>query len=178
MIRGVASGLGSLGTGINLARTFGLPYILGASGAAVSNTATTNEEALAVIQVPANALGANGSVKVDATLTTTNSGNTKTVRVRFGTAADLTGTALRTISATTSASLRLNQGVQNRNATNSQVGSDGSQAGGSYTTSGTAVATSAIDTTAITYLVISGQKQTAGEVLTLERYDVVLMYKA
>lgn len=146
--------------------------IAGQSSAAVSCGADTNEDTLATITIPANALGANGRLRITTIWTTTNSGNNKTTRVRYSGASG-TQYGLNVLTTTaTAVEMRL---IGNRNATNSQVGGMPGGTGG-WGTSATAVSTSAVDTTAATTVVITGQKASSGEVLTLESYLVELLY--
>lgn len=152
--------------------TLGTWNVLAASGVAVSHTGNTNETALATIQVPANAMGANGAIRVTTTFSYTNSGNNKTQRVRFGGAA---GTQYFLVVDTATASRRHQTQIHNRNATNSQVGQSQSVAFGS---SGVAATTSAVDTTAAVDIVISGQLANSGETITLENHTVEIFKAA
>lgn len=149
-------------------------YILASSGAAVSVGATTSETVLATIAVPANAMGANGYLRITTQWTTTNSANNKTVKVRFGASgAGTGGTALGDRTWTTFATYTHTQVIRNRNATNSQLGQDPSLSGVGLTA--TAHSTAAIDTTAATEIAITGTKANSGETLTLEAYTVELL---
>lgn len=144
--------------------------VLAASNAAVSAAADTNENTLATITVPANAMGTNGIVRVTCDWTFTGSVNSKTWRVKFG------GTSYQD-NGTTSASvtsIRSWTEVRNVGATNSQKGS-------SYTLTiagsvpATAPTTSAVDTTAAVTILITGTKGLAGETLRLDSYLVELI---
>lgn len=176
----------TLGAGINLGKVssavktyFRLasplraPQILAQSGAAVSVSNTTSEETLATITVPANAMGANGALRIWTSWTITNGANDKTLIVRFsGTG----GTAYLSQLLTNTLTAQYVTTITNRNATNSQVGGSGtSNIIGSN--SGGAIPTSAVDTTADTTIVIRGTKEVGTEVLTLERYLVELIYQ-
>ena len=140
--------------------------ILCKSGTAVSAPADTNEDTLATCTVPANTLGASGSLRVWTLFTTTNSANNKNIRVRYSGAA---GTQFMVVTVTTATTLHNVTEITNRDATNSQVGYANGQP---FSTSTTAVATASVDTTADTSVVITCQKASAGEVCTLERYLV------
>lgn len=146
-----------------------VPYILAKSAVAVSCPADTSEDALATITVPAGALGTNGFFRVTANFSFTNSANTKDMRIRFSGAG---GTILVAKQMTTELSLTLNAICSNANATGAQyaVGNFGHTAG--YAT--LAPVTPAADTTAATTIVISGQKASSGETLTLKSYLVEL----
>jgi hypothetical protein len=150
-------------------------YLVAASGAAQSVGATTNETVLATIAIPANSLGSNGFIEVEAVWTVTNNGNAKTPRVRFGASgAGTGGTAIRQPSAASVVIYHEFVIIQNRNATNSQVGSTGTAVVGPYGTGGAALPTAAIDTTAAAEVVISGQKGDSADTMTLEAYRVWL----
>jgi hypothetical protein len=155
-----------------LPKQFRTPYIIAASGLALTNTGDTVENTLATISIPANSLGANGFLRIISLWSYTANTNTKTVRVKFG------GTTFSSIvhaagTATTSQFLTL---IQNRNATNSQVGA-GSTTTGIQTSAVPAVVTSAIDTTAAVDLVFTAQCVTAGtDSIVLERYTVEVCY--
>lgn len=144
--------------------------ILGASAVAVSGAADTNENTLATITVPAGAMGLNGILRVTTLWTITNSANNKTLRVRFGGAAgvDYMGNIL-----TTAANQFHQNIIANRGAANSQIGHAAAQT--SYAPSSGSNVTSSVDTSASTTLVISGQKASAGETITLESYLVELI---
>lgn len=131
----------------------------------------TNENALATITVPANAMGANGFVRVYAVFSFTGSTNQKSLRVRFGGAS---GTVMFQTDQTTAANTiyTIETIIQNRNATNSQVSRGNSQYGAGVVNA----ATASVDTTADTSIVLSGQKATGSETLALQQYVVELHY--
>lgn len=146
---------------------------LAKSGAAVSAPADTTEDILATIIIPASAMGANGFLRITTLWTFTSSGNNKTPRIRFSGAS---GTIYMNPVLTTSVGLYQQTMIANRNATNSQVGfASAGTAGGWGLSSASANVTSAVDTTAATSVVITGQKASAGETLTLESYLVELL---
>lgn len=152
--------------------------ILAQSAVAVSGAADTNENTLATIPVPANAMGPNGTLRIWTSWTYTNSANVKTIRVRFSGAA---GTQFFSRGETTTAIANNVTTISNRNATNSQV--SGGTANGTLTVTGLgtstgAIVTGAVDTTVATTLVITGQKALDSETLTLERYLVEVLYGA
>jgi hypothetical protein len=143
------------------------PIVLGSSSTPVDVTAdVTTEVVLATITVPANTLGLNGKLRVTTTWGYTNGANDKILRVRFSGAA---GTQYLSTTATTTATNQIITIFGNAGATNSQRGFQGSNGVG---TSGSAIATSAADTTTATSIVISGQKEVGSETLTLEGYTV------
>lgn len=145
--------------------------LLAKSGTASSITGTLTETPLATITIPANALGANGQLRINAYWTTTNSVNNKTLRVRLGAggiggSADFTG-VMTTVGNVWSATL-----ITNANATNSQFAlSEAARGSDGLVTTGFN-ATSAIDMTASQSLVITGQLANTGETITLNSYSV------
>ena len=145
--------------------------ILGASAVAVSVTAVTTEETLATITVPANMMGANGQIEVITLWTMTNGADDKIPRIRLG------GTAFFSYTATTIATLQSYCRIANRNNASSQVSmTNVSTFSGGFGTSASAVVTGAVATgTANRDITITGQKETAGDTLTLESYIVKLM---
>lgn len=159
----------------NAAANMGTWYVLAQSSVAVAipNSALTTEQTYVTVTVPAGAMGANGLLRITTVWTYTNSANNKTMRVRFG---GTSGTQYTSATSTTTASLRTQCQIGNRNATNSQVG--GSIVSAGFGTSTGANQTSAVDTAASVDLVISGQTASAGETLTLESYMVELYYAA
>lgn len=148
----------------------GAARILGASAVAVSGGADTNENILATVTIPAGAMGLNGILRVHTMWTVTNSANNKILRVRFG---GIGGTAYLGQTLTTSLTATDLRWIANRGAANSQIGPQSGLAQLGSSTS--AHQTSAIDTAAATTLVITGQKASAGETLTLESYLVELI---
>lgn len=149
----------------------GYPIILAQSFVAASGAADANENALATITVPAGAMGANGSLRIWTLWAFTNSANNKTARIRFSGAA---GTQYLALTVTTTATYSDVRMISNRGATNSQVGSASSGSSMFALSAGT-YPTSAVDTTAATTIVITGQKASAGETITLEGYSVQLL---
>lgn len=147
---------------------------LAASGVQAPLTGSTAETVLAAVKVPANALGPNGRLRIIYGATTTGSTNAKTLRVRFGSAGDLTGTLYNTATNSGAASIALRPlaDVGNRGTTNNQVGYSSPGIGAN---AGTAMVTSAIDTTADSFLVISGQLALSTETISLEYYSVEVL---
>lgn len=146
--------------------------VLASSAAAVSCGADTTEDTLATITVPANCMGPNGALRIWPTFTHTNSSNTKTLRVRFSGAS---GTQYFVLGDTTSATTNIVVMICNRNSTSSQTSMHSAVSAGVSTGSSAALVTSSVDTTAATTVLITGQKDTSGETLTLQRYTVELI---
>lgn len=145
--------------------------ILGASATAVATPADTSENILATITVPAGAMGLNGIIRILAVWTCTNNANVKTVRARFS---GIGGTIFATGSMASAVSLRQFTQFANRGVSNSQVG--GSSAHNvQFTNTTNAAITAAVDTSAATTIVLTAEKATAGDTLTLESYSVELI---
>lgn len=147
-------------------------WVVAASGVSASCPADTTEDTLATITIPANAIGANGGVRVHTLWNVTSSANNKTLRVRYSGAA---GTQMLTTTQTTIAFYRDVREFWNQNATNSQRYHAGSSPFGA---GASATGTMAVDTTASTTVVITGQKASSGETLTLNWYAVEVFYQA
>lgn len=149
-------------------------YVVAASGVQVSNTGNTSETALATIAIPAAAMGANGFVRVTFVFSHTNSGNNKTIRVRFG---GLSGTVYLSTVNTTTTTGRAEVEIFNRNSASSQVGFLTASAGFSLGLAA-GIVTSAVDTASAVDLVISGQLASSGETVSLESYVVEVVKQA
>lgn len=157
-------------TGQAAAGNLSLAYVLCQSAVAASVTGNTSETTLATCNVPANAIGANGRLRVFAQFSFTNNADAKTARIRYSGAA---GTQYIAATGASAASAQYLIDIANRNATNSQVG--GVPAFG---TSATAPVTSAVDTTAATSVVFSGQLGISTDTMALESYWVELLPSA
>jgi hypothetical protein len=148
-----------------------VPVILGASATPFANgSGDTNENILGTVTIPANAMGTGGLLLYIFGFSYTNSGNNKTLRVRFG---GIGGTIYNTATATTTASVLGIGMIGNAGAANSQRGNANGIGSIANTSSGTI--TSAIDTTSATTLVFTGQKASGAETITLERYLCLLL---
>jgi hypothetical protein len=145
------------------------PRILGSSATASPVTGTTTETQLASITIPANAMGANGCIRVTTTWSYPNSANSKTFRIRFGGSG---GPAFLGNVVTTTQSSHQMTDICNNNATNVQKGATQTN---SFGASGSTLGAGSVDTTAATTLYISGQLANSTETLTLERYLVELI---
>jgi hypothetical protein len=143
--------------------------ILGASGTAVSGAADTNENTLATITIPAGAMGTNGILRITSNWVVTSSANNKTLRVRFSGAA---GTVLGSFVATTQPRLKNDALIINTAAATQATSSTWWASAGNAVDVATAPT---VDTSAATTIVITGQKATAGETLTLSNYLVELI---
>jgi hypothetical protein len=148
------------------------PIILGVSGVASSAGANTTENVLATVNIPGGMMGPNGQLRIYTLWNYTNSANNKVLRVRLGGAG---GTQALAITHTTSTQFADFRVIQNANAQNSQIFFDrGSTPHPGATSAGTNT-TAAIDTSAATTLVMTGQKASSGETITLVSYCVELI---
>lgn len=145
-------------------------YILGASGVASSTlTGTTAETTLATITVPANAMGANGFVRITSSFVATGAAGTRTLRCKFG------GTTFQaTANGTTILGVANICTIANRNSTTSQVGGQG-ESGTGVGGATLSPVTAAIDTTSAQNITITGQLGDAGDSMTLNTYLVELI---
>jgi hypothetical protein len=139
--------------------------VLARSAVAVAAPSDTTEDTLATIAVPAGLLGINGSIEIVARWTFTNSANNKTLRHRWsgGAGTIILGVVPSPSTATTTRTL-----VANRGAANSQYTQGDGMTGVS------AVNSAAVDTTAATSIVITGQKALNTETLQLESYTATV----
>lgn len=142
--------------------------VLAQSAVAVSGAADTNENALATITIPADLLGPSGMLRLRSALTWTNSANNKTLRIRFSGAA---GTILYTSTVTTGGGEVVYVGHMANIATNSQVFRGVSEGSTTQNSGGT----STVDTTATTTLLITAQKVTGSETVTLNRFSLEIL---
>jgi hypothetical protein len=144
--------------------------VVGRSAVAVPHTGTTAETTLATIAIPANALGANGILRVTTLFSNNNSGGTKDLRIKFN------GTTFWQAQTTTTLTNRGQAQIANRNATNSQVG--GPNGTGGWASASGAVVTSAHDTTGALNVTITGQLSNGADTMTLESYVVEILQGA
>jgi hypothetical protein len=152
----------------------GGPLVVATAGS-VTLTGIVPETIMASLRIPANSIGKNGAVEVTTLWAYTNSANNKTMNARFAATAGITGTIMGNIVVTTNASSQGLWIMRNANATNVQ---------NSYVTSmmvpygATTVATfytTAVDTTADSYVNLTGTVAAAAETLTLQHaYAVIL----
>jgi hypothetical protein len=164
-----ASGNASI-TGGSITGVTGAPYVLSQSFTAVNGPADTNENVLATISVPAGALATHGAIRLYFSFGVTSSANAKTFRIRFSGAA---GTVLASFSPINATNGRFDFTMANAGATGAQVSNGyGSTTAGTQFFSSTAAT---VDSTAATTLIISIQKATAGETVTLNGYIAELV---
>lgn len=146
------------------------PFVTTGPGAFIGETAEVNGVA---ITVPANSFGPNGALKITTFWSMTNNANVKTLRYRFSGGA---GTVYGSVALASTLIFRQLVVITNRGLTNSQFGGDGG--GGGWSTSTGAMVVSAVDTTASSSVVMTGQKATATDNLVLESYVIEALYGA
>lgn len=154
--------------------TMGIWYPLAkVTVASAAHTGTTNETTIATVAVPAEAMGANGILRIVSDWTFTNSANIKTLSARLG---GIGGTAFTAWQQTTNAFGRMETYVSNRNdaAIQKSQGLNFSGFGGTAQT----LVTGAINTANAQDLVLTGTLANSGESITLEGYIVDLLYGA
>jgi len=146
-------------------------YIIGMSAVTgMSVTGTLVETTLATISVPANAMGANGALRITAQWSKTGTAGTGEPRIKFGGTTFVDGGA----AGATVISGRTQVQIHNRNATNSQVAMAANQANFSFGNL-TATVTSAIDTTSSQDVTFTCQLGNTGDTCTLESYSIELL---
>lgn len=139
-------------------------FALDKDGTQRSLTGSTTETTLDTVTIPAGTLGANGVVEIIALWTLTNNANNKTPIIRFG---GVSGTQYLAPVLTTTATFRSHVTIQNRNATNSQIGMNPAT-GTAFGTTTLAPQTSAVDTTAAVDIVFRGLLANAADSIALE----------
>ncbi len=140
----------------------------------VSVTGVTTETTLFTATVPANTMGANGVLDIQALLYANNSANAKTVRLYFGE----TLLAVGNIPTGSVQGLRFLHRLFNRNAANSQIffgSSSGSSLAYSFGAVNVVMGTPAIDTTQNQSLTITGQLANAADTIRCEAVDVEVL---
>jgi hypothetical protein len=158
--------LQDVGDPLAAARNLGGAIVLGQGAGPVSHTGDTNEATLATIIVPANAMGVNGRIRIEADFSFTSSANAKTLKAKFG------GVTLLSVAPTAAGFDPIEARVTNRDSSNSQRWAAKRINGSTATT--TNAGTAAVDTTQDVTVAITGQLASASDTVTLESYQVVL----
>jgi hypothetical protein len=144
------------------------PIVLGQSNVAASHTGGTTETTLASVTAPANAMGTNGRIEIEAVWSATNSANNKTTKIKFG------STTFGSNVLTTSPAIRESRMIGNRNSVASQIGGPvGGTAGWNL---GGSNVTATVDTTDDVTLALTGTLANSGDTVTLEAYRALLYY--
>jgi hypothetical protein len=139
--------------------------IVSRSFIAVSAPADTNEDILAQFVIPAGSMGINGVVMVHTLWSFTNSINAKTARVRLG---GITGMIAQAVACASQLSGQFVTWIANRSAFASQITGAAALTADGLSTA--ANVTGTIDMSVQQTVVITAQKATGGETMTLEGY--------
>lgn len=139
------------------------------SAVALVAPANTAENILVTTVIPGGIMGINGMLEVVTLWSMTNGINVKTYRVRLN---GIAGTIYQTIVGTSLAQFITKVKILNRGSLASQVGADPALNG--YGSSAAALVTSTINMAVDVPLVITAQKATGGDTVTLEAYSVNL----
>lgn len=168
---------GPLYVGNNLVPTLvynstSIPLILG-QGLDISGsrtiTGTTDETSVYQLTIPANSMGATGSLRISLLWSMTNDASNKSLRVKFGNATPLT--LVTTTSSIVSMAAQVT--IQNMGATNSQEAH--ASIASSLTSTQTALVTAAMDTTVDQLLEITLQLADGTDTASLRRVLVELI---
>jgi len=147
-------------------------YVLSTSAVpSTTLTGSTSETVLATIPVPANAMGANGRLEIEAVWGFSSGGapGTRTVRHRLG------GNSIHTqVCSNSTQTYSLEAGIFNRNSASSQVCRNTATAGG-WGSSSSAVQTFTIDTTTSQNITLTCQLADVGDSAILHSYCVKLI---
>lgn len=166
----VASNSGSTVTWVKSDAIFPSASILG-QGLDIAGsrtvTGTTTETSAYQLTIPANSMGAEGSLRISFLQGHTDSGNNKTIRVKFGNSSPLVLTGI-TSAVDSNANTIV---IQNMGATNIQE----AHASLFAISTGTALVTSAVDTTVDQLLEVTLQLASSGESVSLRRILVELI---
>ncbi|MCR9194505.1 MAG: hypothetical protein NXH88_07220 [Hyphomonas sp.] len=170
---GTAEKSGYLGTIPLIFGPTGTWQLLASSGAAASHTGDTTETTLATITIPAGLMGENGICRITTMWTmSSNNANAKSCLVRFG------GTVVQNVNLANTLTMGIQRTVINRNSESSQVASSPATTGNSFSTSGGALATAAVDTSTDTDITITCALGNSGDTITLEGYMVEVQHRA
>ena len=139
-------------------------------------TQSTSEVILGQVQIPAGLIGANGVLRYTFKFSHSSGSNSKTIRVRFGTAGT-TSDSLVLDGATTSNIAGVFWGeIANRNSASSQIcGPNNSLSVGGTTV---ALRTASIDTTSATYVSFGALNTSGADTFTLESYFVEVLSRS
>lgn len=137
----------------------------------VSIGAVTTEAAALTYTIPAGFLLANDILWVRHLWTITNGADDKIPRTRLG---GIAGTIFQSSTQTTSATLSQDSMIGIRSATSQVGGITGANQWG-YGGTASAVVTAAINLAIAQDVVISGQKETAGDTMTLQMATIILL---
>ncbi|GAB4072800.1 hypothetical protein KHC28_00835 [Ancylobacter sonchi] len=140
--------------------------VAGQSSVSVNLTGTTVQTVLATINIPANTLKPNDSIRVTSLWSHDNSSNSKNMRVRFG------PEYFSNVSATTSSSSRLQVQIYNRERDTEFHQVAAAPALSAFGASSVGVLTQSVSTNVDRSVTLTGQLASADGSITLEAYTV------
>lgn len=159
--------------------TGGVPIVIKGTGVATGTTNSATEANLATVTIPADVIGANGSVMITALWRFTGTAGTKTPIIRHNTTSGATssGTVIAGNTAMAANSLSAQWEalwIHNANATNAQVVEAASNTGQFSGSTVNDRVTGAIDTTAASYLNFNASTANSGDTVQLLAYVVTI----
>jgi hypothetical protein len=146
----------------------GAMTVLDKVGSPQSVTGTTTETALHTTAVPGGTMSAHGGLIVLSRWTVTNNADVKNLHIRLS---GISGTDFLGWVPTTNNTVEVMTVIQNRGATNQQVGPRLNNSFGASTSN---FQTGSIDTSGATSLVLSGACTSTGDTITLESAIVLV----
>jgi len=149
------------------ARGAKVPYILAKSGAAVTAPLDTSKNALATVSVPANAMGANGQLRITALFNCATATTNRTLTIDYG------GTTFHSKVLSNEVNMELHTLICNMNSASAQQSLPKF-----YSVNGVQLqtpVTGAIDTTSAQNLVLSVTKATGADPCILKHYLIELL---
>lgn len=142
------------------------PIVAGGPGA---YTGVTSTQTMGIAVVPANTMGANGSVRMSCQFSMPNTAGTKTIQFVFGASGIVVFPTFANILAASVSGI-----FSNRGATNQQIGIVSATAG--LGTSTTATSNLAVDTTAARGISLQGTLATATDYVILEQTLIEILF--
>lgn len=152
---------------LGAARWRHVPRVIAYSDTAVTAPADAAVNTLATYSMPANTMGLGGMIEVENYWTITNNANAKTGRVSFG------GTNFQSQAMASSVSQTDRTWIRNRTVS-SQYGRAGGAGSGGFGATTAALTTAAINTAAAVTVLITAEKASGGDTMTLEGYRIFL----
>jgi len=140
----------------------------------VTVTGTLSETILASIPIPAGAMPANGMARLTWTAANNNSANNKVLTVRLGASSGVSGTSLAIQTQTTNIAFQTVTMIRNANATGSQAILSATNLA-PYGTSTNTITAAAIDTTAQSFINITGTLANVADSLTLNGWTLEII---
>jgi hypothetical protein len=145
--------------------------LLASSRTTTASPADTNTNIIHEITIPAGILGANDSIEVIFEYSASGNAGQKTFEIRYGATSGTLGTLYLTTGGVAAAnnSGRYFQKITCKNSTSSQ---EGTRIPAGFGTVNASMITSAIDTTAASYIQICIDKATAGDTVNINNFEV------